>query len=321
MYNEEYLIPEWRTAPKRAIRDGVGEGLVLIGDDERVVVLTGDLAESTRVKPFAEVHPDRFLEMGVAEQNMAGVASGMASEGLIPFISSFATFSPGRNWEQIRVSIAMSAQNVKIIGSHGGAAVGENGPTHQATEDIALMRVLPNMTVLVPCDATQCSAAIEAAYKHSGPVYIRTARPKVPDFTKPGTFEIGKIYKYRDGQSVTVAACGIHVWEALRLAEELEGRGVECEVLNVSSVKPLDVETLVMSAKKTKRVVTVEDHQIMGGMGGAISEALSSNYAVPVLRLGVNDRFGVSAPWEEVYRKVGIDRDTLRERIVRFVLD
>lgn len=317
----QHLKLDWRTANKRAIRDGVGEGLLKIGEDERVVVLSGDVAGSTRVHKFEEIWPNRFFEMGVAEQNMMGVAAGMASEGLTPFVSSYATFSPGRNWEQIRVSVCLSNLNVKIIGGHAGVATGVNGPTHQATEDIALMRVLPHMTVLVPADATQCAASIEAAYKHPGPVYIRATRPETPDFTKQIPFEIGKVYKYRDGKDVTIAACGIQVWECLMVTEELAQQGIACEVLNVSTIKPLDRITILESVKKTGRMMTVEDHQVSGGMGSAIAELLSEKYPVRIKRLGVADRFGVSGDWEDVYKQVGLDRDTLREAIRRFVLD
>lgn len=314
-----YLKLDWRTAEKRAIRDGVGEGLISIGEDPRVVVLSGDLAESTRVKKFAEEHADRFFEMGIQEQNIVGVAGGLASEGLIPYAASFATFLSGRAWEQVRVVVAMSSLNVKLIGSHGGVSVGENGPTHQATEDIALMRVLPKMTVVVPADATQAAAAIVAAYEQEGPVYIRTARPMTPDFTKKIKFEIGKVYKYREGKHVTVCACGIQVWEALMVAEELSKQGMECEVLNVSTVKPLDKETILTSARKTGVVVTVEDHQKEGGMGSAVAELLSEEYPVRVKRLGIDNRFGVSGKYTEVYKAVELDRESLREKIREFV--
>lgn len=320
--NSNNLRLDWRTAPKGAIRDGVGEGLVKIGRDERVVVLSGDLAASTRVDKFEEQHPSRFFEMGVQEQNMAGVASGMASEGMIPFISSYAVFSPGRNWEQIR-TIALSNLYVKIIGGHAGTATGKNGPTHQGTEDIALMRVLPKMTVLAPCDATQMAAAVEAAYKHEGPVYIRAARPKTWSLIAESEFEIGKIYKYREispstssGRLVSLVACGMMVGEALAVADKLAERGVEAEVLNVSTVKPLDMETLIESAKKTGKVVTMEDHQVQGGMGSAVAEVLSEHCPVLVKRIGVPDRFGVSGEWEEVYREFGLDQENLEKTII-----
>jgi len=322
MQNNTYLITEWRTAQMSAIRDGVSEGLSQISHDEKVVVITADLAEATRTSKFREEYPDRFFDVGVSEQNMAGIAAGLSFEGMIPFIASFATFSPGRNWEQIRVSIALSGANVKIIGSHGGVATGQNGPSHQATEDIALMRVLPNMVVLVPADANQTAVMIEAAYKYDGPVYIRTARPKVANFTKPfdftqnKSFEIGKSYVYREGSDITICACGIQVWDSLMIAEELAKEGIECEVINVCSIKPLDSETIIKSAKKTGKVITIEDHQIVGGMGSAVGEILSEKYPLLVKRVGIKDVFGISGKYEEVYKKLGLDRESLKKAVV-----
>lgn len=313
MDNDAYLIPEWRTAPKRAIRDGVGQGLLAIGEDERVVVLTADLAESTRVRKFAEENPERFFDVGVAEQNLAGVSAGLSFEGMIPFMTSFATFSPGRNWEQIRVSIALSRANVKIIGGHAGVATGKNGPSHQATEDIAITRVLPGMTVLSPATATQAEAMVVAALKHEGPVYIRTARPETPDFTKPREYQIGKAEVYRPGSEITICATGILVYEALMVAEELAREKVECEVINVSSIKPLDEETIIASAKKTGKVITMEDHQAIGGMGSAVAELLAEKCPVQVRRVGIQDRFGISGEWGEVYAQMGLDRPSLKK--------
>jgi len=318
-YNSQYLIPEWRTAEKKAIRTGVGEGLLAIGDDERVTVLTADLAGSTKVKDFAEHYPDRFIEVGVAEQNMAGVAAGLSFVGKIPFTASYATFSPGRNWEQIRVSIALSKANVKIIGNDAGVSVGVNGPSHMGTEDIALMRVLPNMTVLVPADATQAASMIEAAYQHEGPVYIRACRPDTPNFTKQIPYKIGQAQVYREGRDLTICACGIQVWDALIVAEELAKEGIECEVINVSSIKPLDETTILESIKKTKRLVTIEDHQLAGGMGSAIAELISQKYPIKMKMVGIEDRFGVSGEWEEVYKMVGLDRMSLKRHVVDYL--
>lgn len=317
IYNSQYLVPEWRTADKKAIRTGMGEGLVKLGSEhEDVVVLTADLAESVRVREFAETFPERFFDVGVAEQNMMGVAAGLSFEGLVPFAASYATFSPGRNWEQIRVSVALSKANVKIIGAHGGVATGVNGPSHQATEDIALMRVLPNMVVLAPADANQASAMIEAAYQHVGPVYIRTTRPDTSNFTKPMPYKIGSAQVYREGGDMTICACGIQVWDSLIVAEELSKDGIECEVINVSSIKPLDHYTIVGSAKKTGKVITIEDHQVMGGMGSAVAEMLCEQYPLLVKRIGIQDRFGVSGKWEEVYKKLGLDSTSLKKAVV-----
>lgn len=316
MYNDNLLIPEWRTASKRAIRDGVGEGLLSVASDEKMVVLTADVAESVRVREFADLYPERFFDVGVAEQNMAGVAAGLSFEGFIPYMVSYATFSPGRNWEQIRISIALSRANVKIIGAHAGVATGKNGPSHQGTEDIALMRVLPNMVVLAPADATECSAMIAAAKEYSGPVYIRTTRPETPDFTKQLPYTIGTAQIYREGRDITICACGIQVWDALKIADELAGEKIECEVINVSSIKPLHHGTILASAKKTGKVITIEDHQVSGGMGSAVAELLSEQYPLPVKRLGLADRFGVSGDWEDVYKSVGLDRASVKRAVV-----
>lgn len=311
---------DWRTAERQAIRDGAREGFRRIGEDERVVVLSGDLAASVRVDQFAKEHPNRFFEMGVQEQNMVGVAAGMASVGYIPFVASYPVFL-SRGWEQVRSSIALSNLNVKLLGSHGGASVGKNGPTHQALEDIAIFRVLPKMVVLAPADSNQMAGAIEAAHKHEGPVYIRGAREKSCQLGREGEdFVIGKIYRYREGKDLTIAASGMMVEKALMIADKLEMEGVEIEVLNVSTIKPLDVETLVESVKKTGKVITIEDHQIMGGMGSAVVEALSKEYPVAVTRLGVDDRWGVSGESDEVYREMGLDLVNLEKR-VRAVLN
>lgn len=320
MYNSKCLIPEWRTAPKKAIRTGAGEGLVQLGSShDDVVVLSADLAESTRVREFADNYPERFFDVGVAEQNMAGVAAGLSFEGFVPFIASYATFSPGRNWEQIRVSIALSQANVKIIGSHAGVSVGVNGPSHMGTEDIAMMRILPNMTVIVPADANQAASAIEVAYAHKGPVYIRATRPDSPNFTKKADFEIGKSYVYRVGKDITICACGIQVFDSLIVADKLAEQGIECEVINVSSIKPLDRETIVNSAKKTRRVMTIEDHQVMGGMGSAISELLAREYPVPIKFVGIPDRFGVSATVEDNYQLMGLDIESLKAAVIDYM--
>lgn len=325
MYNDQLLLPNWRTPDLKAIREGVGEGLLRVGGDERVVVLTADLAGSTKVAKFAEIYPDRFVEVGVAEQNMAGVAAGLSFTGKISFMASYATFSPGRNWEQIRVSIALSKANVKIIGSHGGVATGKNGPSHQGTEDLALMRVLPNMVVLAPAEAGECAAAIETAYNHEGPVYIRATRPDTPVFLKEKPFEIGKAQVLREagpsassGRLVTLVACGIQVWDALMVAEELAQSGIEAEVINVSTIKPLDSYTILASAEKTKKVVTIEDHQILGGLGGAVAELLSEHLPTKLLRLGVINRFGLSGEWREVYGEVGLDRESIKKAVIDY---
>ena len=320
MYNSKLLLPEWRTPTLKAIRNGVAAGLESIASDERVVVLSGDLAESVKIQDFAEKYPERFVEVGVAEQNMAGVAAGLSFTGHIPFMASYATFSPGRNWEQIRVSIALSKANVKIIGSHAGVSVGVNGPSHMGTEDIAIMRVLPNMVVLAPADANECASAIAASYHHDGPVYIRTTRPVTPVFLKPRDFEIGKAWILREGRDLTIVACGIQVYQSLLIAERLSTLGIECEVINASSIKPIDSETILYSAERTGRVVTIEDHQISGGLGGAVAEVLGG-IGVPQLKLGIKDSFGISGKWEEVYKAMGIDQVSLEQAVIDYYHD
>lgn len=289
-------------------RNGYGEGVIEAGKaNQNVVVLCCDLTESTRSLPFAEAFPTRFFEMGVAEQNMAGVGAGMAATGKIPFISSYAVFSPGRNWDQIRVSIAYSNLNVKIMGAHSGISVGPDGATHQALEDIALMRVLPNMVVLAPCDAHEARKAVLAAAKYVGPVYIRFTREKTPVITRPGTpFEIGKALVLREGSDVTLIACGPLVYEALLAAEQLSKRGIDAEVINCPSIKPLDKKTILKSVQKTGAAVTVEEHQTTGGLFGAIAEFLSQTNPVPIIPVGMDDTFGESGTPEELLKKYGM---------------
>jgi len=295
--------------PQAPIRKGYGEGLVISGkDNPKVIGLCCDLTGSTMMADFQKAYPDRFIEVGVAEQNLAGLGAGLAHEGFIPFITSYATFSPGRNWDQIRVSICYSGNNVKLIGSHAGISVGPDGATHQAMEDIAITRVLPRMTVLVPCDSNEARKATIAAAKMNGPVYIRLAREKTPLFTTDETpFEIGKAFVYREGKDCTIAAAGPQVYYALQAANELSKEGVECEVINVVSVKPLDTDTIISSVKKTACLVSAEEHQITGGVGSAVAEALSRSFPVPQEFVGMPDHFGESGEPNELIAKWGMD--------------
>lgn len=304
-----------------ATRDGWGKGLVEAGEkDKRVVVLCADLTESTRSLWFAEKFPERFVELGVAEQNMATVAAGMANYGKIPFISSYAAFSPGRNNEQIRTTIAINNVPVKIGGAHAGISVGPDGATHQALEDIALMRVMPRMTVLVPCDAIEARKATVAAAFHPGPVYIRFGREKSPVFTTEETpFEIGRAEIFREGKDVAIIGCGMLLHNALVAAEELSKEGIEATVVNSHTVKPIDYKTIVNAARQTGAVVTVEEHQINGGLGSAVAEVLVKNYPVPQEFVGVNDRFGESGePWELV-EKFGMGVKDIKEAARRAI--
>lgn len=288
-----------------ACRDGFGEAILELGKkDKKVVVVSADLAESTRCLEFGKKYQDRFFEVGVAEQNMAGVAAGLALEGLTPFICSFAVFSPGRNWEQIRVSVCYNQANVKIVSSHAGLNVGEDGATHQALEDIALMRVLPNMTVIAPCDFEETKKAVMAAAKMKGPVYIRFGREKCPVITtKQSKFQIGKADILKQGKDVTIIACGPMVAEALKAAEELAKQKISAEVINCHTIKSIDKATIIKSAKKTGKVITIEEHQVNGGLGSAVAEVLSQNYPVPMKIIGMPDKFGESGTAKQLLDK------------------
>jgi transketolase len=303
-------------------RDGYGDGATEAAEkDSNVVVLTGDLTESTRSQTFKERFPEKFIEVGVAEQNMAGIAAGMALSGKTPFIASYATFNPGRNWDQVRVSICYSKANVKIIGAHAGLSVGPDGATHQALEDIAITRVLPNLIVLSPCDYIEAKKATITAAKHKGPVYIRLARDKTPVFTTDKTkFEIGKATTLMEGGDITIIGTGPILYEALLAAKELkDNRNITCEVINVSSIKPLDEETIIKAAKKTGRVVTVEEHQKAGGLGSAVAELLAQKAPVPMKLLGIDDNFGESGKYSELLEKFGLSAHHIEIEVRNFL--
>lgn len=303
------------------IRDGYGHGLVEAGEkDERVVVLCADLTESTKSLWFKEKFPERFIEVGVAEQNMAVVASGMANYGKIPFISSYATFSPGRNNEQIRTNICINNVPVKIAGSHAGVSVGPDGATHQALEDIGLMRMLPKMVVLVPCDAIEAQKATVAGAFNGSPTYIRLAREKSAVITTKDTpFEIGKAEVFREGKDVTIVACGLLVYNALLAAEKLSKEGIDCEVINSHTIKPIDSETILASVAKTGVIVSVEEHQVNGGLGSAVAEVLAKNYPVPQEFIGVQDRFGESGKPDELIEAFGMGIDSIKKAVKKVI--
>ena len=302
-------------------RFGYGEGLVIAGkENPNVVALCADLTDSTKTSEFKKVFPDRFVEMGITEQNMASLASGMAAVGKIPFISSYAMFSPGRNWEQIRTTICYNNQNVKIAGAHSGVSVGPDGATHQAIEDIAITRVIPNMVVIAPCDAIEAKKATIAAARYKCPVYIRFTREKTPVMTTEETpFEIGKAEVFREGNDVTLIGCGPLAYEALKAAEELAKEGISAEVINNHTIKPMDKETILKSVKKTGCVVTIEEHQAAGGMGSAVSEILSQNYPAPMEIIGIQDRFGESGEPAELLEKFGLTAKNIIEAVKRIV--
>lgn len=299
--NPQLFKPEMKHEP---IRAGFGRGLVEAGrHNSKVVALCADLTESTKMDAFAAEFPDRFIEVGVAEQNLVTVASGLASMGKVPFTSSYAAFSPGRNWEQIRTTVCLNDVNVKIIGSHAGVSVGPDGATHQMLEDIALMRTLPNMQVIVPCDAVQAQKATELIAKSNKPAYLRLAREATPVVTTADTpFTLGKAEVYREGKDVTIAACGTMVYQALEAAEILAKDGVAAEVINVAVVKPLDTATIVASVRKTGCIVSAEEAQIIGGLGGAIAETLAMQLPAPLARIGIHDEFGQSGKPDELLK-------------------
>jgi len=288
-----------------ATRDAFGEVLLKLGEENKnLVVLTADLAESTRVKKFAEKFPERFFNMGIAEQNMMGVAAGLARCGKTVIATTFAIFASGRAWEQVRYSISHSYLNVKIVATHGGISVGEDGSSHQGTEDISLMRTIPGMKVIVPADGVETKKAIQAAIKVKGPVYIRLGRAKTPViFEEDYPFQIGRGYKIRKGKDVSIFTCGIMLSQALKAEEKLKEEGISAEVINISTLKPLDEKIIIESAHSTGAVVTAEEHQIIGGLGSAVAETLGENYPVPLERIGIKDKFGESGKPEELFEK------------------
>lgn len=310
------------------IRKGYGEGLLAAAElDERVVALSADLTESTQTLPFKNKFPERFVEIGVAEQNLASVASGMAAMGKIPFITSYAMFSPGRNWEQIRTTICYNDQPVKIAGSHAGISVGPDGGTHQAVEDIAITRVIPKMVVISPCDSIEAKKATMAAAKTNTPVYIRLAREKTPVITTLETpFEIGKAELFYDAETThvkkpdaVIIATGALVHKALVVAHDLHKEGVAVNVVNLHTIKPLDEQTIIEQAKKAGAVVTVEEHQIHGGMGSAVAECLAQNIPVPIEFIGVRDEFGQSGKPEELIEHYGMGVKAIHEAVKKVI--
>ena len=305
-----HLVPDLHNVQKVPSRDGYGLGLAELGKtNENVIALCCDLTDSTRTSWFSDKFPDRYFQVGVAEQNMMGIGAGLATLGKIPFVSSYAVFSPGRNWDQVRVSVCYSNLNVKIQGAHAGISVGPDGATHQALEDVASLRCLPNMVVLVPADAVQGEKATIAAGNRIGPVYVRFGREKVPVLTTKETpFEIGKADIYKEGEDVAIVAMGIMVHEALMAAEELEKEGIDAMVINCHTVKPIDVKTLADAARKTGAIVTAEEHQVYGGLGGAVAEALSTTHPVPMRDVAVMDRFGESGKPDDLFKKFGLTR-------------
>ena len=294
---------------KKDTRSGFGAGLVLAGrENPKVLALTADLKPSVKMGDFAKEFPDRFVECGIAEANMVGVASGLALAGYVPFAASFAEFVSGRVYDQVRQEVAYGRTNVKLASSHAGVTLGEDGATHQAMEDVALMRALPGMTVLVPCDYNQTVQATLAAARYEGPVYLRFGRPSVPNFTDPDEpFEIGKVYNLNPGSDVTLIANGLLVWEALKAAEALEAEGISAEVLNVATVKPLDSAAILASVGKTGCAVVAEEHGMAGGLGELIAGVLAAGRPAPLEFVNGGDRFGESGSPAELIAAFGLD--------------
>jgi len=288
--------------------------------NKNVVALSADLSGSTRSKWFAEKFPNRFFEVGVAEQNLALIAAGLALGGKIPFIDSFAVFSPARNWDHIRTAICYNNANVKIVGSHAGLSTGPDGATHQALEDIAIMRVLPNMKVIAPCDAEEARKATIAMAKDKTPAYLRLTRPSAPVITTKKTpFKIGKAEIFHSGKNITLIACGPLIYEALKAANELSKEKIGVEVINCHTIKPLDKNTILKSVRKTSRVIAIEDHQVAGGLGSAVAELLSEYYPVPIKFIGVKDKFGESGKDEALLKKYGLTSNNIVKTIKRML--
>lgn len=289
-------------------RSGFGDGIVEAArKNEHIVALSADLLGSMKLNQFIKEFPERFIQSGIAEANMMGMAAGLAIGGKIPYTTTFANFSTGRVYDQIRQSIAYSGKNVKICASHAGVTLGEDGATHQILEDIGLMKMLPGMTVIVPCDYTQTKAATQAIADHEGPVYLRFGRPSWPIFTKEEDFTIGKAQFFSEGTDVTIFACGHLVWNAIQAGVVLEEKGISVEVINIHTIKPLDEEAVINSIKKTKCAVTAEEHNIIGGMGDVIAQCAAKHFPIPIEYVGTKDTFGESGTPKELLKKYGLD--------------
>jgi transketolase len=302
------------------MRNGAGEGVAELGaKHNNVVVLAADTAESSRAHYFAQKFPDRFIQVGVAEQNLTGVSAGLAYQGKVPYAITYAAFLIGRAWEPIRTIVAYPENHVVFVSSHAGLATGPDGPTHQMTEDIAIVRCLPNFTVIAPADAAQARKAVLASYSLKGPVYIRNCREKTPVFTTNKTpFEVGRAQVLRKGTDITVIGHGYMVYWLLQIAKELEGK-VSLEVINLHTIKPLDEKTLIASAKKTKKVFCAEDHNVVGGMGSTVAELLSEKVPVPLFRHGVYDIFAESGSTKDLWRKYGMDKEGTKKALLKFL--
>jgi len=297
---------------KKDTRSGFGDGILEAArENENIVALTADLAGSLKLGGFMKEFPERFIQCGIAEANMIGIAAGLTIGGKIPYTTTFANFSTGRVYDQIRQSVAYSGKNVKICASHAGLTLGEDGATHQILEDIGLMKMLPGMTVIVPADYNQTKAATKAIANFEGPVYLRFGRPVWPIFTKEEDFKIGKVQVLNEGKDVSIFACGHLVWKAVEAAKILETRGVSVELINVHTIKPLDTEGILASIKKTGCAVTAEEHNIYGGLGDSIAQVAAKDFPIPIEYVGTQDTFGESGKPEELLVKYGLDTDNI----------
>ncbi len=303
------MLKEIQSTGKKDTRSGFGDGIVEVARKNKdVVALTADLAGSLKLQQFMKEFPERFIQVGIAEANMMGIAAGLTIGGKIPYTTTFANFSTGRVYDQIRQSIAYSGKNVKICASHAGLTLGEDGATHQILEDIGLMKMLPHMTVIVPCDYQQTKAATIAIAEHHGPVYLRFGRPAWPMFTNPAEpFVIGKAQHFSQGTDVTIFACGHLVWNAIQAGVALEEKGISVEVINLHTIKPLDEEAILNSIRKTKCAVTCEEHNIYGGMGDAVAQVAAKNFPIPIEYVGTKDTFGESGTPADLLKKYGLD--------------
>ncbi|MCM5529547.1 MAG: transketolase family protein [Chitinophagaceae bacterium] len=302
------MLQSIKSIGNKDTRSGFGDGIAELGrTNPNVVALTADLAGSMKLQQFIKENPDRFIQVGIAEANMIGIAAGLTIGGKIPFTTTFANFSTGRVYDQIRQSVAYSGKNVKICASHAGLTLGEDGATHQILEDIGMMKMLPGMTVIVPCDYAQTKAATIAVADYEGPVYLRFGRPSWPIFTTDMPFEIGKAQVLSEGTDVSIFACGHMVWKAIEAGLQLEEKGYSVEVINIHTIKPLDTEAVLKSISKTKCAVTVEEHNIIGGLGDSIAQVAAKNLPIPIEYIGTNDTFGESGTPTELLKKYGLD--------------
>ena len=302
------MLKDIQSTGKKDTRSGFGDGIAEVArTNNDVVALTADLAGSLKLQQFIKEFPERFIQVGIAEANMIGIAAGLTIGGKIPYTTTFANFSTGRVYDQIRQSVAYSGKNVKICASHAGVTLGEDGATHQILEDIGLMKMLPHMTVIVPCDYAQTKAATKAIADYVGPVYLRFGRPAWPMFTKEEDFVIGKAQQFSEGTDVSIFACGHMVWNAIQAGAALEEKGLSVEVINIHTIKPLDEEAVLRSIRKTRCVVTVEEHNIIGGLGDAIAQVAAKNFPIPIEYVGTKDTFGESGTPDQLLKKYGLD--------------